>query len=169
MLEKIKQMGNGLLGGLFFVGTFIAIAFLLKGSVWISTIVLPWLFLITSFGVVIAFVILLPLSLISWSRKFGATALFIMSYLFGATLWFWGFLLTYAIWGWFGLIIGLVIAGVGVVPVALVASVLHGMWSTAVQLIILAILTFAFRAFGLYLLEKVEEKENAEARLLEVK
>ena len=49
------------------------------------------------------------------------------------------------------------IMGVGVIPIAMLATLFKGMWSTFAQLIILLILTFGARAFGTYLAERAEE------------
>src|SRR5438046_9731864 len=53
----------------------------------------------------------------------------IVSYVFGATLWVWSLLLTYTLWGGFWLFIGLFMAGVGVVPLAMIATFFKGMWA----------------------------------------
>jgi hypothetical protein len=67
-----------------------------------------------------------------------------------------GFLLTLAIWGATGVIIGLFLAGIGVVPVAMLATLFHGMWEPLIQLVLLFILTFGTRMGSLYLLGSLE-------------
>jgi hypothetical protein len=66
---------------------------------------------------------------------------------------FLGLLLTYVIWGGFAVFIGLFLAGVGVVPVAMLATLLKGLWGPFGILIGLTILTFGTRIFGLSLSE----------------
>lgn len=56
-----------------------------------------------------------------------------------------------AIWGYVGLIVGLIFGGVGVVPVAFVATVAHAEWPAFWSLILGIVLTFGARAFGIYL------------------
>lgn len=72
---------------------------------------------------VIAFLIclflLLPLSFLRRTGAWAASGLFIASYLFGATVWCASCALTFSYFGWFGLIIGLIFAGMGVFPLAL--------------------------------------------------
>ena len=69
----------------------------------------------------------------------------IASYVFGATLWMEGLLLTLAIWGVGAVVIGLFMAGVGVVPIAMLATLLKGMWAPLIELVVLTVMTFASR------------------------
>jgi hypothetical protein len=70
----------------------------------------------------VCLLILLPLTFVGRTRYFAATSLLIASYLFGLTLWVACCAMTFSYFGWFGLIIGLVFAGVGVFPLALWAA-----------------------------------------------
>ena len=72
--------------------------------------------------IAIIVVILLPLSLFRATRGFAGAGIIYSSYLFGLTTWFLGATVTFATWGWTGLLIGLVIAGVGVVPTGILAA-----------------------------------------------
>ena len=65
---------------------------------------------------------------------------------------------TYEAWGMVGVIIGLVIAGVGVVPVAMLAALLHGEWQALIVFVIFIVLTFGLRALGFWLAKKVDER-----------
>ena len=125
--------------------------FIIKGGIWLSAILYPWLIRISGIAFLICLIILAPLALIRKTREFSGAGFYIASYIFSANLWVWAFLLTYEIWGVTGLIIGLMIAGVGVVPIAMLASLFNGEWSIFAQLILLLILTFGLRTLGLHL------------------
>jgi tetrahydromethanopterin S-methyltransferase subunit F len=43
-------------------------------------------------------------------------------------VWCFGFLVTYVYWGITGILIGVVLAGIGVVPIGMLASVINGEW-----------------------------------------
>ena len=73
-------------------------------------------------GIAIIVVILLPLSLFRATRGIAGAGIVYSSYLFGLTTWFLGATVTFATWGWTGLLIGLAIAGVGVVPIGILAA-----------------------------------------------
>jgi hypothetical protein len=68
-----------------------------------------------------------------------------------------GFLMTYALWGVGGLLVGLAFAGVGVVPLGIIAAALHGMWEPVGELIFGVFITYAARAFALYIAKKIDE------------
>ena len=157
MKEKFKNIGSYLLGIGIFIGVILLAVFFIKGGLWLSKILYPWLIIISAIACIICIIILLPLALIRKTRGFSGIGFFIASYIFGASLWVWSFLLTYALWGATALFIGLFMAGVGVVPIALLATLFNGEWSIFGQLILLIIFTFGSRILGIYLSEKSEE------------
>jgi len=75
---------------------------------------------------------------------------------FGATLWMEGLLLTLAIWGVGAVFIGLFLAGVGVVPIAMLATLIKGMWGPLIELVLLTIMTFGSRIGAMSLAESLE-------------
>jgi len=60
----------------------------------------------------------LPFGLFKKAKAISAFGLFVSSYVYGLTLWFWALLITYLIWGTTAVFIGLFIVGVGVVLIA---------------------------------------------------
>jgi hypothetical protein len=67
-----------------------------------------------------------------------------------------GLLLTLAIWGVGAVFIGLFLAGVGVVPIAMLATLLKGMWGPLIELVLLTIMTFGSRIGAMSLAESLE-------------
>ena len=53
-------------------------------------------------------------------------------------------------------ILGLFMAGIGVVPIAMLATLLKGMWGPLVELLLLTILTFGSRIGALSLAQTLE-------------
>jgi len=159
-MEKLKNIGDTLKGLAIFICLIVLVIVFLKGAVWISTTILPWISAVNAIGIVIGVVILVPLTLIKPTRVVGAFGLYIASYLYGATLWVWGCVITYVLWGLTGLVVGLVILGVGVVPIAIIACLFNGMWSLAIQLIVLFAITFGARMLAAYMIERVEETSS---------
>jgi hypothetical protein len=77
----------------------------------------------------------------------------------------------YLLWGYGGLIVGLVFAGIGVVPVAFLATIFNGYWHQLGELVFATVLTFGTRAFSLYLASKVSsypERADSEQEPIEV-
>jgi len=142
-------------GCLFVICGVIIMLFLLvlviQGGAWIAARILPAL--PTFMEIVIAFdlCILLPLALFRKTRRLSGDGLYMSSYAYGVTLWIWAFLLAYTIWGALAVIIGLFLVGIGVVPIAMLATALEGQWQNLGLLISLLILTFGARSLGLAL------------------
>ena len=101
-------------------------------------------------GVII--VILLPLAIFKRTRRFSGTIIFYASYLFGLTTWFLGAAITLSTWGWLALIIGFFLAGVGVVPIGILASFITlKSASLGISIIVMGIVTYACRMGGVAL------------------
>lgn len=137
------------------VGIAIVTGFIL-GGVWVSKHLLPWLTVISFVVFAIVIFVLLPLAIPRATRGFSSISMLIASYVFGATLWMFGLLLTYFTWGVVAVIIGLVFFGVGVVPVALLATLFKGMWGPFFTLILLAIATYGCRIGAMSLAESLD-------------
>lgn len=143
------------MGAILLVGGAIASVFIF-GSAWASSKLLPWFSVFTWIAFALVVFIFLPLAIPRATRGFSSVALFIASYVFGATLWMEGLLLTLFIWGLGAVFIGLFIAGIGVVPIAMLATLLKGMWGQLVELVLLTIMTFGSRIGAMSLAESLE-------------
>jgi hypothetical protein len=131
----------------------------LHGMVWFSTKALPLLDS-ASLAALVFCVVVLPLSLFRRTRRWAGNVFYTLSYLFGTMLFAFACVVAYQNWGYGGLIIGLIFAGIGVVPVACLAALLHGQWSVLGQLAFVIVTTFGIRSFGLYLLSKASSEEE---------
>jgi len=89
--------------------------------------------------------------------------IFISSFIFGAVLWLGAFVLTYSIWGLLAVIVGLFLFGIGVVPIALIATAIHGFWSPFWDLIITILCTLGARLIGILILGSVGERDESAA------
>ncbi len=147
--------------GILGVASFIAVIILLPGLfiggvLWIAEIAYPWLVDLSVFAVGVCAIIFLPLAIFRRTRTFAGWGLSIASWVFGITLWCWGLLLTYDIWGIFAVIIGLIFLGVGVLPIAMLATLFNGLWPSLAVLVVLTALTFGARLTGAFVLAKAE-------------
>jgi hypothetical protein len=116
--------------------------------VWIGEKILPWLVLLSILAIGFNVVILLPLAIIPPTRPWAGLGFFISSFIFGITGWFMGLLLTWILWGGLAVIIGLFIMGIGVVPIAMIATLFNGMWLELGLLFLAVVLTFGLRILG---------------------
>jgi hypothetical protein len=154
--SRLKKAGMFAVGPLIFVG-FIALAVvLLVGMIWASAKALPYLVTASEIAIVVCVFVFLPLCIFRKTRPWAGVAFYYASYVFGTMLFAYSCLFVVDVWGAAGLVIGLMFAGVGVVPVALLAAVLHANWSVLAELAIDIVLTFGTRALGLYLSRATE-------------
>ena len=72
-----------------------------------------------------------------------------ISYIFGITTWLYAVVVTFALLGWVWLIIGLLIAGIGVLPLGMIASLVQGNFAIFFSLLILFIVSYSSRALAL--------------------
>jgi ATP-dependent protease ClpP protease subunit len=154
MWDRLKGGGAILLGIASLIAILLGIALLINGGVYLGERIYPWLVKISGITLVVVLFLLLPLALFRRTRNFSGWGLSIASWVFGATLWVWGLLLTYQLWGGIALIIGLFLLGVGVVPIAMLATLFNGMWSTLGELLAVTALTFGLRIAGAFVLAK---------------
>jgi len=101
--------------------------------------------------------VLLPMCFFKRSRGFAGLGMIVASYIFGVTTWFLGAAITFGAYGWFGLIIGLLLFGIGVVPLAIIGAIFKLQTGIiAVWLIVMAVITIGTRIAGHSLVSKYE-------------
>jgi len=157
MGDILKSISSFVMGIAIFLGIVFLTIFFIKGGVWLGVKVLPWLSVIMWLVLALDILIIVPLGIFKKTRGVSAIGLVVSSWVYGLTLWFWALLLTYSIWGAVAVFIGLFIVGVGVVPIAMLATAIEGQWSILGQLIFLLFLTFGSRALGYYFAHRADE------------
>ena len=89
-----------------------------------------------------------------------AGLMIILSFVIGAATWLFSASVTFDIFGWIGLIVGLLILGIGVVPLAIIAAFLEGESGVLWRIIIMLIATFALRSFGSIIMEETSSESG---------
>jgi hypothetical protein len=154
MMQLAKSVGGVVVGLLFFLAVLLIPVVFIYGGVRVGAAIFPWLVGINTLAVAATIVLFLPNAVFSSTPKFAGGGLVLVSYVFGATVWVWGLLLTYTVWGGVGLFIGLFMAGAGVVPLAVLAMLFRTEWAIVGQLILLVAMAFGARISGYHLLAK---------------
>lgn len=156
----INSLSGCLLGIIFLVGIGLIALLFIQGGVWLSEKALPYFLGLAriTFAVVVA--ILLPMTAFHRTQRFAASGLINAAALFGITLWVWGLVLTYNLWGGGAVLVGIFLLGVGVVPLAMLATLMAQMWQTFGQLILLALLTYGTRRLGKKLTHQLQQEEQ---------
>lgn len=106
----------------------------------------------------LALVVLLPMAIFKSTRALAGSLLLGVSYLFGLTTWLFGAGIAFASYGWLGLFIGLILFGVGVVPVGIAGSYFKlDQTEIAISLIAMSVITYGARMLAGYFIVKSEE------------
>jgi len=155
---KTKEVGFGVVGfALLIVVLAIGMA-LLEGVATFSIWVLRWTFPAFSITFFISIIVLFPLSLIPPARVVSAVGFLFASFAFGTILWLWGMAYTYSTWGILPVVLGLFLGGIGVIPIAMFAALVHGDWANLGLFLVSAALTIGLRVLAHWLAEKADER-----------
>jgi hypothetical protein len=153
-----------IVGGLLVLAVVLfAIAGMLVGIKWLAIHLLPWLVPATEIAFAFCILILLPMCIFRKTRPWAGIGFYFSSFVFGIGLWFFSALVCEEIWGMKALIFGLVLAGVGVLPVAFAATLFTASWSILLSLVFWTVLTFGSRFLGAFLATKKRDAEEEEA------
>jgi hypothetical protein len=154
--QTAKAIGTGL-SILFAV---IALPLLyIYGVIWFSENALPWLGLTCVIAFAICLLVLSPLSIFRKLRPWTGLGLFLASFLFGTMLFAYSCLVVLQLWGVGGLVVGLLFAGVGVVPVAFLAALFHGEWALLGYVVLGTVVTYGTRTLGIRLAASTSDEE----------
>jgi hypothetical protein len=163
-MGMLKGIGQVLIGLAAMVAIFVGFVAFVRGFAWLSDELMWYVFTAAQLAFAVSLVFLLPLAMLRATRKIACIGLYIASFVFGTCTWILGFSSTYFYWGGFGVIIGLALGVVGLVPVAMLACLGHADWVALSILIGGVVLTYGTRAIALALVAKIG-KDEMSARL----
>ncbi|MEX0748508.1 MAG: hypothetical protein WD467_00660 [Candidatus Saccharimonadales bacterium] len=144
-----KSLRRYLIGGvlLLLLPAILLIAFIL-GAGYLSEQLLP-LLLASVVPLLIITLVLIPLSRLPAWRTRAIRLTYASSFLYGITAWMLAFIITLQHWGVLAVILGLLILGVGVVPIGLLAALFNGEWGVLLNIVVLLTLAAGFRQWAL--------------------
>jgi len=90
--------------------------------------IVAWLNTASLWAIAVALAVCLPAIFIRKIRPFSGTVLAFCTWIWGPTLWLWCVGNVLAGWGVFWLVVGILLGGVGVIPVALICFITAGRW-----------------------------------------
>jgi len=158
--QIFKSIGRFIISACILAGLFLIAMMFVKGGVWVSREIYPALSSVAKVLLYLTIFILTPLTAFKRTRAVGGFGLFAASYVFGLTLWVWSLILTYKFWGIFAVILGLFFAGVGIVPIGVLATLFKGEWSILMQLILLMAFVPASRSLGIYMITRATRERR---------
>ena len=153
MLEKIKNMGWTGLGLIFMVFMFVLFAFFVKGGVWLFENFHELFQTITNWVWGVALV-LIVLSVIPSIRMYTGLAIYYLTFIWGVFFWLFCLFVTYQLWGFIGIFVGLAMAGVGVFFTAFLAVLFTGQISGAFMIALNLAIIYGVRSLGYWIATK---------------
>src|SRR5690242_18068807 len=132
----LKKVSVYVIGSLIFGGLLLICVLLMRGMVWASEVAMPWLVRAAQIALDICVFIFVPLCIFRKIRPWVGVGFYVASYVFGICLFGFSCLFVVYIWGYGGLFAGLVLGGIGVVPVAFLAALLHAHWDVLGELVL---------------------------------
>ena len=159
MVEQVKTVA-GCLASLIVLAVLIFLgAAAVGGMVWVSANVYPWVAPVAGVCLLID-AVLLPLAIFRRLRGPISFAFVVSSYVYGLSLWMYSCLLAFILWGYAGLYAGLAFVGVGVVPVAFIATLLGSHWHQLGEILLVVALTYGSRIGGVLLAASAERASS---------
>lgn len=153
MIEKIKDVGYGVLGIGFFALFIVATALLIIGGVKLFEVLYPILEGISTFTWGVVWVLLL-LSIVPRFRNFTGSGMVLGTYIGGAIFWLLSFYVTYQLWGFIGIFVGVLFFGLGVFITAVLALLFDGQFMGALGFAFVLAQIFFFRFLGYWIISK---------------
>jgi len=155
--DKLKTFGKLAAGGAVLIGFALLPVLFIKGGIWFSQTILPFMKRLSELTTVVVVLVLLPCAIFKRLRGFASIGLLVGSFVYGATLWLLAFLVTFQLWGWVALLIGMCFLGVGVVPIAMLAAVSKGEWPIFWSMVITLGFVIGARVFSYFLSNSFEK------------
>jgi len=146
-MNFLKSIGGALLGITIFVASVVVLILFFKFGTTIAFNIAPFINTLAGILLIIDIAILL-FAVIPKLRGVVGIIVYISSYVFGLSAWIYGLAVTLSLWGVVALIIGLLLGGVGVVPIGMLAAIFHGQWGIFFSLLITVLMTYGFRLIG---------------------
>jgi hypothetical protein len=124
---------------------------------WVEVTFFPRLQVAVGYCVAI-WIILIPFLAFRTTRPWAGAIYLYSSYLTGFTCWIFSSIATYHTLGLVCLLIGLLVFGIGVFPLAIIGAALHGVWQLIFELLFALALVIAPRALGGWIVGRHERR-----------
>jgi hypothetical protein len=160
-MDTIKSIGGSLLGFAIFIGFIIATVLLFSFGAKLAFTIQPFVNWLAGILLLINIVALL-IAIIPKTRGSVGLFIYISSYIYGLSAWIFGLAVTLAFWGWIAVIIGIMLGGIGVVPIGMLAAIFNGEWAIFWSLFFAVVFTYGARVIGTLLMSNAENQGEPE-------
>ncbi|RIV85401.1 hypothetical protein D2V17_10590 [Aurantiacibacter xanthus] len=157
LVNKVREI-RGSAAGLLLLLLILAIPILfLLGLAEFSVWALNWIPDVFWIAMVLC-IAMVPLAVIPAARAIAGAAYGMASFVFLAGLWLYSLAFTYTEWGMIGMVLGVLVAGIGVVFTAILAALFSGSWAVLGNVAILIALGLGTRFLARWLNASAQER-----------
>jgi len=121
-MGALRSTGVFIVGAVLFVATILISAIFLVGITWLTKVLYPFIVFVYGITLRSCFFVLLPLAVFKTTRTFAATGFAVSAMVMAVYVWLFSVVVVYQFWGLGGLIGGIILGVVGIVPLGLVAA-----------------------------------------------
>lgn len=139
------------------IGIVVLLGMVFTSTPWVAQNVFPWATIVIGVIVFLGVPVSLLLAIFRKTRGIGGLGLYLTSYAIGLHLWLSSLIVAYTLAGVSWMIIGLLFGGIGVVPVAFIASIIRTEWSVMWQILLVIGVIATLRFFGVFLIGKADQ------------
>ena len=159
-MNTLKSIGEALLGIAISIGIIVATVLFFTLGTKVAFTIEPFINWLA--GILFAInLLLLFFAIIPKARGIVGSIIYISSYVYGLSAWIYGLAVTLALWGWIAIIIGLLLGGVGVVPIGMLEAIFNGHWGIFWTLLLTVVLTYGARIIGYALANSADSKNES--------
>lgn len=158
-MNTLKSIGATLFGLTVLIGIIIATILIFTLGAQLAFTIAPFINWLAGTLLVVN-VMLLLVAIIPQARGVVGLIIYISSYVYGLSAWIYGLAVTLALWGWIAVIIGLLMGGIGVVPIGMLAAILNDEGGAFWTLLFTIVLTYGMRMIGYTLANNADSQSR---------
>ena len=143
VVETAKGLGVFVIGLIAFVLVVVVAALFLYGAVWVADWLKTLFWVLAKLALFVQILVLLPMSVFRRTRGVSIVGMSIASVVYLILVFVASTVLAFQNFGIMGVVLGLMGAGVGVIPVGIVSALINGMWVEAADVAIVLVIWFA--------------------------
>src|SRR5262249_4301923 len=148
--QKLVSVGNAVGAFLFGFLAFVVIALVLALGAKVALWVQSWVEGLAGLTLGIGIPVCLLLLMFGKTRAYGRVRIYLASYALGLALWSFCFLYAVGV-SLFWTVIGILMAGIGILPVAAIMTLIRRDWSNFGSILGAVVIVFALRRFGVWI------------------
>jgi len=157
MKNFLSALGSILFGVLWFAG----IILLFIGGAKVGSYVEPWIAFVAMTLLFIGLPVCLVLLIFRKTRGWAAMGIYLLSWPLGLWLWVASFVYAISV-SLFWTVIGILMGGLGVIPIAAIMTLICRDWPNCVRLVGTLAVVLVLRFFGSWIMARAGERESAE-------